>query len=419
MTIFFNRLIYIIFSVYLAIRVPLLVTGYLANNDPVHDALLLKYFTHANIRDGLEYLRYGYEFRVALFIWTAVYFSICIFSQARFLSFGRLSKIFETLPYTGLAVLFTDFYAGLFAVKLPFLYVLGFLKEKTFGFSNLSAAGWLGLQIKANAVELLVSFLILFIIKFTLERFDKKWHIVLPLAAFASGLLFLLLLQWIVIPLFYDVSVLKDEKLSGELMAAASANGVSAEIIEVVDESRYSNHSNAFFTGFGPWKRIFICDTLLRNHSAAEVKIVYGHELGHYILNHEFYGVAIATAIIFFISLLIKLLSPIAGIHPPGLFKKTMARDLPLYYILYVCVLFLSAPAENMISRAFERAADGFTLEKIVGPQKIERDYISMNKKLAVDNRSNLKPHPFNQFWFGTHPPAVERIIAAEKVPVE
>ncbi len=411
----FNKIIYSIFSIYLTLRASLLITGYIANNDAGHAALLLNYFTPANINDGLEYLRCGYEFRAALFIWTALYFSICLFSKVRAQSFGRLSEIFERYPYTGLAIFFTDFYAGLFASQLPFLYILGFLKEKAFGFSNLTHAGWLALQIKAHSIELFVSFLIIFIIKFTIERFEKKWHLVLPLAAFLSGLLFLLLLQWIVLPLFYDISVLNDEKLSRELIAAASANGVTVERIEVVDESRYSNHSNAFFTGFGPWKRIFICDTLLKNHSAAEIKAVYGHELGHYILNHEFYGTLIAAAIIFFASLLIKLFAPITRVDPPSLFKGAMARYLPEYYILYFCAAFLLLPAENTISRNFERAADMFTLENIVKPGKIEQDYISMNIKLAVDNRSNLAPHPFNQFWFGTHPQAVERIIAAGK----
>ncbi|HNY10998.1 MAG TPA: M48 family metalloprotease [Candidatus Wallbacteria bacterium] len=412
---FFNRLIYITFSFYLVARLSLLITGYLANNDPAHTALLLKYFTPANINDGLEYLRQGYEFRVALFIWTAVYFSICIFSNVRVRSFERLSAISEKRPYAGLAFLFTDFYAGLSASQLPFLYVLGFLKERAFGFSNLSLSGWLTLQLKAQAIELIVSVIIILIIKFTLERFEKKWHFILPLTAFVSGLLFLLLLQWVALPLFYDISALKDEKLSGELIAAAAANGVTAEKIEVVDESRYSNHSNAFFTGFGPWKRIFICDTLLKNHSRAEVKIVYGHELGHYISNHEFYGVAIASAAIFFISLLIKHIAPVFGIEPSSLFKGASAAMLPLYFILHVCALFLLAPLENIISREFEKAADMFTLEKIARPEKIEPDYISMNKKLAIDNRSNLEAHPINQFWFGTHPPAIERIIMAEK----
>jgi STE24 endopeptidase len=176
----------------------------------------------------------------------------------------------------------------------------------------------------------------------------------------------------------------------------------------VIDESRYSNHTNAFFTGLGPTKNIYLFDTLLRDHPEGEGLAVVGHEAGHWRGAHVLKGLVLGTAALFAGALLLSWLYPRlaagAGWRPladPG--------SLPAVLLLALLGSFFASPLECLVSRAFEREADRAALE-LTGDRA---SCVETERRLARTNRSNLLPHPLVVWWYYSHPPPLERIEMA------
>ena len=89
-----------------------------------------------------------------------------------------------------------------------------------------------------------------------------------------------------IIPLFNKLSPLEEGELKDRLMALSEKTGFKAKAIEVIDGSKRSGHSNAYFTGFGKFRRIVLYDTLIEQMKIEEIEAVLAHEVGHYKLGH-------------------------------------------------------------------------------------------------------------------------------------
>ena len=157
-----------------------------------------------------------------------------------------------------------------------------------------------------------------------------------------------------------------------------------------MDGSKRSTKSNAFFTGFGKYKRIALFDTLIENHTIPELVSILAHEIGHYKKNHiwKLYALSIATT-----GLMLYLLSRL--INSPELFQALNIAN-PSIYVSLIMAGLLFGPLGSLIgiianyfSRQFEYEADHFAVKKY-GHNKA---FISALKKLSVSNLSNLTPH--------------------------
>jgi STE24 endopeptidase len=185
--------------------------------------------------------------------------------------------------------------------------------------------------------------------------------------------------------------------------------------IYIIDGSKRSTKSNAFFTGFGKNKRIALFDTLVENHTVGELVSVLAHEIGHYKKKHIQQGMVISiihTGVLFFLLSIF--------LYDDALYQAFYMDSSPIYAgFLYFSLLF--SPIEsilsvlmNMLSRKNEFEADEFA---VVG-RKNQSDMIDALKKLSKDNLSNLTPHPWFVFMNSSHPPVVERIRAIKKINI-
>jgi len=198
---------------------------------------------------------------------------------------------------------------------------------------------------------------------------------------------------------------------SGELKEAILryARSVNFPIknVFVMDGSKRSSKSNAFFTGFGLNKRIALFDTLIAQHTVLEIVAVLAHEVGHYKKKHILQRTIVSilhTCMIFF------LLSLLLG--SPDLYQAFYMRQESIYAgllffgLLYTPIELVLSIVMQIVSRKNEYEADRFAAETIYEP----RNLIDALKKLSATNLSNLTPHPFYVFLNYSHPPLMQRI---------
>jgi STE24 endopeptidase len=227
---------------------------------------------------------------------------------------------------------------------------------------------------------------------------------------------FMLLMQYIaptyIMPLFNRFEPLPSGCLRDAITAYARSIDFDLDNIFVMDGSRRSTKSNAFFTGFGRHRRIVLFDTLIEKHTVDELVAVLAHEMGHYKLRHILKGTAIGIVqsgtMFYLLSLFIS--------HP-GLFEAFYVPDVSVYAgliffgMLYAPIDGVLALATHAFSRRNEYAADRFSIRTSGKGEAM----VTALKRLSVDNLSNLQPHPLHVFLNYSHPPVLARIDAIER----
>ncbi|MBE9504529.1 MAG: M48 family metallopeptidase [Proteobacteria bacterium] len=308
------------------------------------------------------------------------------------------------------------FVAILMVVKtlifLPFSIYDTFFIEEKFGFNKTTASTFIFDVIKAVILSILLGGPLLAAILFLFEYAGPgAW-----LYCWAAITLFILIIQFIaptwIMPLFNKFTPLEEGELREAIMAYAKSVGFSLENLFVMDGSKRSSKSNAFFTGFGKNKRIALFDTLIEKHTVQELVAVLAHEIGHYKKKHILQGMVIS---ILHLGIILYLLS--IFISHQGLFDAFYMDNLSVYSgFIFFSLLF--TPIEmvlslfmNMLSRKNEYEADRFAADTTGMADKL----IDALKKLAVHNLANLTPHPFYAFLNYSHPPLMERIQSLRK----
>jgi STE24 endopeptidase len=223
----------------------------------------------------------------------------------------------------------------------------------------------------------------------------------------------------VILPIFNKFTPLDEGELKTSIHDYAQAQGFSLKGIFTMDGSKRSTKSNAYFTGFGRWRRIVLFDTLIEKHSIKELVSILAHEVGHYKLRHIhrmlITGV-LSTGLMFYIlSLFITRpglygafgleMAPVAGADP-------VYAGLIFFGFLYTPISMLIGLVQNILSRKHEYEADAYAVETAGDPNAM----IEALKKLSVDNLSNLTPHPLKVFLEYSHPPVLQRIQAIRSV---
>ena len=228
---------------------------------------------------------------------------------------------------------------------------------------------------------------------------------------------FILLIQFIaptwIMPLFNKFTPLEDGELREKILAYAHSVKFPLENLFVIDGSKRSTKSNAFFTGFGKHKRIALFDTLIEKHTVSELVAVLAHEIGHYKKKHILQNMLISilhTGIMFFLLSIF--------LSHQGLFEAFYMNQMSIYAgfiffgMLYSPIELILSIVLQVFSRKNEYDADRFAVETTGMPETM----IDALKKLSVHNLSNLTPHPFYVFLNYSHPPILERIRAIRQV---
>jgi STE24 endopeptidase len=234
---------------------------------------------------------------------------------------------------------------------------------------------------------------------------------VLPVAMTGFAAALAVLYPLLVTPLFYAQKPLADGPLRQRILAIAGKAGVPVDGVFEIDASRYSRHTNAYFTGLFSHKRVVLYDTLISSHTVEEAALIFAHEVGHWKHDPVLKGLALGLLAGLAAALALWWAFPgLLGVAAFRLQPLWSAANVPFFAVLATVAQLLLMPVEAGVSRHFERQADRASLQ-LTG---LAQTFIDAEVRLVRDNRSDLLPHPLRVFWLASHPPAVERIAMAE-----
>ncbi|MBT8036829.1 MAG: M48 family metallopeptidase [Verrucomicrobiae bacterium] len=298
-------------------------------------------------------------------------------------------------------------------LTLPFQIYDTFVIEERFGFNQTTPKTFVVDQLKGLILAAILGVPLLALVLWIFGTVTNAW-LWAWLAFTAFQLLMTYLAPTFILPLFNKFEPMEDGELKSSIQAMSQKCDFPLTEIHVMDGSKRSTKSNAFFTGFGKRKKIALFDTLIKNHGTDELLGVLAHEVGHFKKKHiiqRMIFLFVQTAVIFF---LLGLVTDASSAFARQLFDAFGVEQISTYAGL-VFFMLLFAPVSrvltvigNLSSRKHEFEADAYAAEIQETPEHL----IKALKKLAADNLSNLTPHPLPVFLDYSHPPMLVRINA-------
>ena len=305
-------------------------------------------------------------------------------------------------------VLGFSFISGL--IGLPLSLYQTFVIEARFGFNKMTWRLWLSDALKGLVLGLALGVPMIWLVLWLMQAGGAQWW-VWAWAAFVAFQLFIMAIAPnVIMPLFNKFTPLEDESLKARVNALMQRAGFTAKGFFVMDGSRRSAHSNAFFTGFGASKRVVFFDTLLKQLHPAEMEAVLAHELGHFKHRHILKMMVISfTLTLAGLALLGWLMQQTwfyTGLGVlPSLGGENNALALVLFMLVTPVFTFFLAPLSSWRSRQQEFEADAYACTQAQGA-----DLASALLKLYQDNASTLTPDAWYVKFYYSHPPASVRL---------
>ena len=319
---------------------------------------------------------------------------------------AHLSEIPTGLLFTGILALVAAL------VNLPFAVYSTFVLEQRFGFNTTTLGTFLLDRLKTTLLAILLGGPLLAGILWFFARSGQAAWIFCWIASAA----FILVIQCVapvwIMPLFNRFTPLEEGELKEAITTYAHSQQFAIQGIYTMDGSKRSTRANAFFTGFGRFRRIVFFDTLMDKLSTREIVAVLAHEMGHY--KHKHMTVMTILSLLQ-MGLTFFILSFFLGNR--GLFDAFGMEHLSVYAglvffgFLYAPISTLLAVGFNVFSRRNEYQADDYARQSLGNGTAL----ISGLKKLSISNLANLTPHPLHVFLNYSHPPVLARINALRR----
>jgi STE24 endopeptidase len=329
--------------------------------------------------------------------------------------FGSLNNF--VLSYTGHPILAGLMFFGIIfiindLINIPFSIYGTFVVEERYGFNKTTPKTFIIDKLKGYGLTIVLGSLIMIPILYFFNHYGSNgWWI-----AWCIITAFMIAVQplfvHVIAPMFNTFTPLEEGELRTAIEAFAKQVNFPIGRIDVMDGSKRSAHSNAYFSGFGKSRRIALFDTLLEKHSTEEIVSVVAHEVGHYKKKHIITGTVlgiIETGIMLFVFNIFMQDQALFSVF--GVDRISVYGGLIFFGMLYSPVSLLTSVFTTAMSRKNEFEADAYALETTEKPEPL----ISMLKGLAASNLSHLTPHPLMVFLSYSHPPVSQRISAVER----
>jgi STE24 endopeptidase len=303
-------------------------------------------------------------------------------------------------------------------VEMPLDIWNTFRIEQRFGFNRMTWRLYLGDALKGAVVGAAIGLPIAALVLWLMGAAGSWWWLWAWAAWTGFQLLMLGLYPTVIAPLFNKFSPLPDASLAERVSALMARCGFRAKGLFVMDGSKRSAHSNAYFTGLGSSKRVVFFDTLLQRLTPDELEAVLAHELGHFKLKHVpkrmvgmFAASLVALALLGWLAQQQWFYTGL-GVTPNlgGLPNDALALMLLMFALPPFG--FLVTPFMAALSRKQEFEADAYACVQANG-----RDLAQALVKLHEDNAGTLTPDPLYARFYYSHPPAAERLAALTMKP--
>jgi len=298
-------------------------------------------------------------------------------------------------------------------LALPFSLYSTFVIEERFGFNRTTPLVFVTDLVKGLLLGLILGGPLLAFVLFFFEWAGSyAW-----LYCWGGVTVFMLFVQFIaptwIMPWFNKFKPLDECELKEKIMSYARSVSFSLQNVFVMDGSKRSSKSNAFFTGFGRNKRIALFDTLIEKHTVKELVAILSHEIGHYKKKHVLQGMLISTIQTGIMLFLLSVFLGHSGLYEAFYMQhQSVYSGLVFFGMLLTPIEMVLSIGMNMLSRKNEFEADRFA----VLTSGLGQELISALKKLSAHNLSNLTPHPFYTFLHYSHPPLLMRMQAIRRI---
>jgi STE24 endopeptidase len=312
--------------------------------------------------------------------------------------------ILVSLIFFGITGLISD------VINIPFGIYDTFVIEKKYGFNTMTIRTFITDHLKSWFIAALIGAPVLGLIVWFYYRTGEyfwlyAWGVITLFSVFIN-----LFYSELIVPLFNKQTPLAAGSLRSAIESFAEKTGFKLKNIYVIDGSKRSTKANAYFSGFGPKKRIVLYDTLQNELSDEEIVAVLAHEIGHYKKKHILFtlifSVVLTGLMLFLFSLVVNNPSLSGAL---GAEQSSFHLGLIVFGILYSPLSLLIGMFSNYISRKNEFEADRFARENF-NPEVLANAL----KKLSVRNLSNMLPHPAYVFFHYSHPPLLSRLEKLE-----
>lgn len=366
------------------------------------------YYDKERYRKSQEYLKERTKFGL---IKDAVFTSIIIvfiisggFNLVdKFARSFQLGYIFTGLVFSGVLMLASQ------ALEIPFSAYHTFVIEEKYGFNKTTLKTFISDRIKTLVIGAVIGGTIFIAIIWFFKNAGKIAWLYCWVGVTGFQIFLTFISPVIIMPLFNKFTPLEEGELKRAIEGYAETEKFKMKGVFKIDASRRSAKSNAFFAGFGKYRRVGLFDTLIEKHTKEEIVSVLAHEIGHYKKKHIIKQLAIsvfATGLAFFI--LSFFMNNIGLFKAFGMERTSIYASIFFFAFLYSPINVVFSVFTNFLSRRHEYAADEFA----VFTYRKQSAFVAALKKLSVDNLSNLSPHPLKVFLHYSHPPVLKRIEA-------
>lgn len=292
-----------------------------------------------------------------------------------------------------------------------------------YGLSVQKWGSWFGDFFKAQLISLVILTLVLWLLNFFIRRSPRRWWLYSWLVAQPFIVLVFFLAPLILDPVFNKFEPLENNhaQLVTELEKVVQRGGLAIPPYRMFEMKASEKRTtlNAYVTGLGASKRVVVWDNTIKKLTTPEILFVFGHEMGHYVLNHIYYGLVVTS-----ISLLIglSLVYRFSGWMLRRFGSRWHIGDLtdwtavPMLFVMFGVLGFFAEPLLNTISRNTEHQADIYGLEVTHGinpnSQEVAAHSFQMLGEVSLDY-----PYPSRWVvvWFYDHPSIQDRVHFAHE----
>jgi len=292
-------------------------------------------------------------------------------------------------------------------LTLPWSLYADYFREKAYGRTSQPLGDWLGQAALGVGITALVGGIFMTLVYLLMRKAGKNWWLwsgILTAAVFS----FLILLSPVLVePLFNKYEPIPPGQVRDAVVSMAGRAGVPPERVFMFNGSRQSNNFTANAGGVGSTARVAISDVAFKNATLDEVRAVTGHEIGHYVLKHTWWGIlfySIAAIILFWIAdrtfpRFARAFGSSAALNEP--------RGIPVLFFMISLFGLLTLPIFNTFSRTLESQADHYSLQTENRP-----DALSTSLVKTAEYRYP-RPNKIEELVFYDHPSVEARVRAA------
>lgn len=303
--------------------------------------------------------------------------------------------------------------AYFFVLSVPFNLYSTFVLEQKYGFNKTTGKTFVLDLIKGLGLSALLGIPLLYLIFWFMTVSGNLWWLYVWAVVMAFQFFIAAVYPTFLAPLFNKFEPLPEGTLKQRITELAQKIGFKMSGIFIIDGSKRSGHSNAYFAGMGKFRRIVLFDTLTKQLNEDELIAVLAHEMGHNVKKHIRNSMILSSLMSLVGFYILSLLIGWSEFYQAFNFSKpSVHAALVVFSLVSGTFTFLLTPLTNGLSRKNEYEADAFSVQTTQAKTAMKEALF----KLSKDNLSNLSPHPAYSFYHYSHPTTLERARAIDNI---